>query len=825
MPMQPVQTQKNETVLEGFFPDAFHQTLSKEIYATFVGSQLPDNKLFVVLGTDSGRLIDYLATIATAGQRFICVDFPEVIEYIQQTRNELLQNQGTFKLKLFTFDDFTFDCLYDNYQDYVMRNAIILLRSLVVVQNNGLYSGINAQYNERFLRFRIDQVDNRDFKKVFDQQLESVCDLMHPLSVIKGRLKGTVPAILLGGGPSLDNVIPWLKENQSKIWIFAASRICKRLLQEGITPDFIGVFDGQPLIFDYSKEMYEFEKQSILITGEHPYAPLIRQWSGLKTYSRRRFPWAKGGEENFISDGPTVTNALFGIGCYLGVSQFYLAGVDFCFTPEGVCHESASIEAKNQQRDASDTKAINYRGEEVGTNIQLYDARNLFEEQMRRLQKEWPSFKAYNLNDGAAVIQGVNYAPLEQLDEVLCHANAQKFKVVEAFQEALQFDAKIEKAFQLFLKGEVNAYSKWFLTIVKESKKGMHLSRTLFADESKQQAKIKEVLKLKTKLEKRVGVDYQTLVNYGYQTFMDTLKPVESETDMSQQEMQNTLLGFFGGLNAASEGFLQKLDEIRPTIQFRLTELDPNTDFAILAEHWLKDGVPGRFQVWLTHYAEKPYQYYADHYPEQVAQLEQAFQFMKTDESALQESFKQRFHSPEKFITRLQEAFDSQDLQTLREIIRQLHLITSDDYSLVNSLATGMLLELKGSLEDALLHYLAIDPQRQSLFVQQQVYPLAFSLHQPDKGIEALKALSTINVRYLPKLAEAFELFGDNEHALVCYQSYPFIFEDTDALINWIRLLVQRQEVEMANTLLQKAEKSPLIDQARLQALVDSFNH
>ncbi|VAW44215.1 hypothetical protein MNBD_GAMMA04-232, partial [hydrothermal vent metagenome] len=174
MPMQPVQTQKNETVLEGFFPDAFHQTLSKDIYTTFVGSQLPDNKVFVVLGTDSGLLLDYLQRIATTGQRFICVDFPEVIEYIQQTRKELLQNKGAFKLKLFTFDDFTFDCLYDNYQDYVMRNAIILLRSLVVVQNNSLYSGVNAKYNELFLRFRIDQVDNRDFKKVFDQQLESV---------------------------------------------------------------------------------------------------------------------------------------------------------------------------------------------------------------------------------------------------------------------------------------------------------------------------------------------------------------------------------------------------------------------------------------------------------------------------------------------------------------------------------------------------------------------------------------------------------------------------------------------------------------------------
>jgi len=543
--MNTIQTKQNETVLEGFYPEQFNQTLSSSIYQTFVGQQLPNDKLFVVLGTDSGLLIDYLARIATAGQRFVCVDFPEVIESLKQTRATLLQEHPHFKVELCTFEAFEYEQLYTRHEDYVIRNAIILLRSLVMVEGKGGYQNFDQKHQERFHQFRVDRVDNRDFKKTFDQQIENSCDLQHPLSAIKGRLTGDIPAILLGGGPSLDHVMPWLKENQQKVWIFAASRICKRLIKEGITPDFIGVFDGQALIFDYSKEMYEFEKESILITGEHPHASVIQQWSGLKTYSRRRFPWARGGEENFISDGPTVTNALFGISCYLGVSQLYLAGVDFCFTPEGVCHESGSIEAKNQQRDASDTKAKNYRGEEVSTNIQLYDARNLLEKHLQELNKAWPEFQAYNLNDGAAaIIENIAYCALEQLEEKI-KVGGDKFKVVEAFDDALQYSNQTENRFQTFLKGEVNSHSKWLLKIVKEAKKGVHLSNTLFLDPGKQQAKIKEVLKLKTKLEKLVGVDYQTLVNYGYQAFMETLKPVESETDMSQQEMKNALIGFF----------------------------------------------------------------------------------------------------------------------------------------------------------------------------------------------------------------------------------------------------------------------------------------
>ncbi len=817
--MNSIQTKQNETVLEGFYSAQFDQAVSAEVYKTFVGLQLPDKKLFVVLGTDSGLLLDYLQRIATTGQRFICVDFPEVIEYIKHTRLKQWEEDSVFKVELYTFEQFEYEYLYLNYQDYVIRNAIILLRSVIFEKGEGNYSGLDEQQKEAFHQFQIDRVDNRDFKIAFDRQLDNVCDLQHPLSVIKGQLAGDIPAILLGGGPSLDKVIPWLKENQSKLWIFAASRICKRLQKEGITPDFIGIFDGQPLIFDYSKEMYAFQKDSILVTGEGPYPPLIRQWSGLKSYSRRRFPWARGGEENFVSDGPTVSNALFGIACYLGVPHLYLAGVDFCFTPEGVCHESDSIEAKNQQNDACDTKTINYRGEEVSTNIQLYDARNSLETHLIQLKQNWPQFKASNLNNGAAMIQGIHYQPFEQIK-----LGGEKFKVVEQFQDALQWNSVTEKAFQIFLNGEVNHHSKWLINIVNESKKGLHLSRTLFSDTSKQRVKIKAVLKQKNKLEKIVGVDYQTLVNYGYQAFMETLQPVESEMDMSQQEMQDALMGFFGGLKDAAEGFLAKLEELKLEVEFRLLELNPETDFLLLADGWFKRGIPGRFHVWIEHLSERSYDEIQSHYSDKVAELECAFQKIKTDESALEAVFKQRLSSPETFISRLNQAFEAKDLTEVQAILRQLSLISSTEHSIARWLAIGMKLELIGDIEDALIFYQTVDPYKKQYWIQQQVFPLAFALNQPEKGLQVLHVLSLMNVKYFPKYAEALALLGERDSAIAVYQAYPLLYEDTEALIELIKLLVQKSDIEAANQIVQKAETSTFIDQVVLQKFIDSLN-
>ncbi len=806
---------QGEILLESCMPHLLNQSSSIEIYKNFVGEVLPKDKLFVVLGTDSGLLLDYLATISSVGQRFIFLDYPEVIEYLYTTRDDLIGS----KIELYNFEEFEFENLYKNHQDYVMRNAIILLKSLVVEEDKGLYQGLFKAKQELFQRFLTDRYDNLDIKEKFDFQLDNVCDLVHPLSVIKGSLEGDIPGVVLGGGPSLDQAIPWLKENQSKVWIFAASRICKRLLKEGITPDFIGVFDPQPLMFEYAKEMYEFHDRSILITGEHPYPRLIRQWPGLKTYSRRRFPWARGSEDNFISDGPTVTNALFGIATYLGVSNFYLAGVDFCFTLEGICHESDSIESKNQQRDSVDTTALNYRGEQVGTNIQLYHARNLFEEQFLRLRTLWPNLQAHNLNDGAAVMEGIDY---QSIDNVVLGAD--KFKVVEAFNDVLQFDVDSEKAFQNFLRAEVNAHVKWLSKVSKESKKGVHLTSRLFSEPSKQGTRVKEILKLKDKLEKLVGNDYQTMVNYAYKDFMTTLQPVESESDMSHQEITNSLMGFFNGLNVASQAFLLKLEEIKNESEYRALELDPKTAFEELANHWLKARLPGRFNVWLEHYASQPYEYYKTHFTNIVIELEREFKEMREDDRALEQHFKDRLNSPGEFILRLQQAFERRERNTTEDILRQLKLIDTPEYKLVKSYATGLLLELQGNTDDALLHYLAEDSAKQYAIIQQQIVPLAFSLQQYEKGQAALKSLSQMDFRYLPKYADALALLGRFEAAIEIYYSYPLLNKDSEALISLLRLLVQTGDIESANKLLQQADGSDTIDQLLLQNFVDSLN-
>ena len=813
--MQIIQTSLNETVLDSFYPERLNQINSTKLYSKFVGTAIPQNNLYIVLGTDSGLLIDYLESIATAGQRFICLDFPEVIGYVKNKRSSTLSN----KIELFSFEEFEFDNLYEKYQDFVIRNAIILFKSYMVEEDRGLYQGIFTAMDEAFHRFRVDRADNRNHRLFYDQQLESVCDLMHPISKIKDSLKGDVPAIILGGGPSLDSAIPWLKEHQQNIWIFAASRISKRLIKEGITPDFIGVIDPQSHMFEYAKEMNEFYPHSILLTGEHPCSRVIRQWRGLKAFSRGRFPWSRHSEKNHHYSGPTISNALLGMAAYLGVSKLYLVGIDFCFTLEGLCHESGSVESRLGISDRVDTQVTNYRDEKVGTNIQLYDARNIFESQVEGLQKNLQKFEVSNLNSGAAVIKGVDFQSIEGLT-----LTSEKFSVVDAFSEVLGFDSLSEKTFLTFLKSEVKSHSKWLFSLSKEATKGLELTEKLFETPSKSASRVKSVIKIKTGLEKLVGADYQVMVNYAYQDFMETLQPIESERDMSHQEIKSSLNGFFGGLKKAANDFLDKLQNIRDEIERRERQINPTTPFSELSAYWLGVNMPGLFYVWLDHYADNKYTFYKEQYPEEVIKLEAAYQNMMLDETILKSRLDATIEEPEAFILKLQESFNHKNTHAIQESIRQLLSIQKQEYIPILAYAKGLLLEVQGESTKALEHYLSIDSNQKTFFIQQQIYPLAFTLNQPEVGLKALESLCSIDSAYIPVFANSLAILGNLQGAIEMYKLYPQLLEDTNAVIKLIELQVQVGNVSEANDLLQKADGNPRLDQIQLQAFVDYLN-
>ncbi len=802
-----IQAIETNPALKPFWPEIFEQHSSNQIYRDFIGEALPANSLFIVIGTDLGCMLDYLAGKYQAGQKFIFLDHPPVIEFLQHSIVPELREDFKKQMVLMNLERFHFDFLYEFASDYVMRNASLLLKSVAVDQRTHDYYECYQHLDREFHKFSVSRADNRNFKPFYESQIFNACDFEHPIKQIENSLDAEIPAIVLGGGPSLDKVIPWLRENQSKVWIFTVGRICKRLAKEGITPDFIGTIDNQSLSFDYTREGLAFYDKSVLLTNNTPNTQIISQWRGLKAYSKRRFPWRVIAEENYISEGPTITNALLGMALYLGAKEVYLAGVDLCFSKEGKTHESQSVESNSDVDFAKGAAVFNYLHEEMATNIQLFDALNNFNEQMRDYLQTYPGIDVYNLNAEAAVIEGVVFKSIEKLAAVKA-----KPEVVELYRAALASNEQVTRDYLVTLSKDVSKYGQWLYQLTKEGSDALTVLETLFTDPAKDQKCIKQLVAHKKSLEKLIGDDYATFVNYGREFFVDTLKPVSSEEQMSHEEIKASFYGFFNGIKQTARSFQLRLDALKNRIAQRQEELNPNTSLADLAKIWLENEEPGRFYIWLDQFASDDYEFYQNQYPEAVAELEQAYQALIHSDERLLRNMELKKAGADWFFDQLLHAFQNQDARAIEELQDLLKSINSPEIQAALLFSKGLQMELKQELSEALDWYVSVDPKCSVPQIQQRVFPLAFHLGKNEVGLLALEKVCRHNVAFIPQYANALQIMGNLDGALEILSQYPYLQQDLLATVDLIRFYLFKNDIERVQALVDNALQNSHFD-------------
>ena len=812
--MKLTKTKLNENILGKEYPELFDKLLSEKIYKEFIADSLEENCLFIVLGSDNGLLLNYLSGIKQKGQKFIVLEFSEMIHELIEHSPKLQED-----FELVDITTFEFESLYDEDRDYVVRNATRLLKSISAEYEFSHYKDIFQQKNEEMRRFNMDRQDNRDYQSFYNVQFQNICDLQYPIKVLENKLDADIPAVIVGGGPSISHVLPWLKANQDKVWVFAASRVCKRLVQEGITPDFIGAVDYQDILFELSKDIYKFQDSSILLSGEHPGPKILSQWSGLKVYGKGRFPWHTDREENHQIFGPTIANSLFGMAAFLGAKKIYFTGVDLCFSKEGQSHESSSIEATSGVNYKFDTTVKNYCGEEVGTTIQFYDARNRFEEQVAFLKESFKGFSFFNFNKEAAEIDQIDVAELSSVN-----LNKTKFNAYQAFEPLIPVTTDSVAQYYKNLSIMVNKHVKWLKSLKNHAKSGLHLSNTLFENEKNKKQKIKQLIQKKNQIEKSLGVDYATFVQYGSSTFMETVKPVVNEDQMEEREIQDSLLGFFNGVNAAAEMFLTQMEGVKNKIDERKKELDPTIGFLELKTTWQQQGIPGRAELWLKNLCNKSNSDVPSVYAEEINELRLQFETLLSDDSGLQSYIESQRLNVETYIEELDSAYQKRQVIIVTQLSRQMAKVNQTGMDSVRVYAAALLLSLKNNQQEALNSLWEYDDNKHE-YIQKRIYDLALGLNDLDKVVSALQWLCHHNVIYIPVFAQTMAVIGSLDKAIALYQAYPLIEQDTDAAINYLKLLVETGSVDLANEFLQKIDGLEAIDQAKLQSFVDSLNN
>ncbi|MCM1326566.1 MAG: DUF115 domain-containing protein [Bacteroidales bacterium] len=209
--------------------------------------------------------------------------------------------------------------------------------------------------------------------------------------------------IVIAGGPSVDDNMEFLRENQGKKTLIAVGTVFKKLIQNNITPDIVAILEPDPAVYPQLEGM-EDQKVPLLVSlltywklaaayqGETYFVPLTGM-AGAIGYPLDEYEdqWAVGG---------TVTNMAIIAAIRFGAERIYLVGVDMAY-PNGVTH----AEGTAQRQIVSLEGMIPLEGVD-GSMVYTDKIMKVYKGEVEELISQVPRISFYNMSRIGAKLEG-----------------------------------------------------------------------------------------------------------------------------------------------------------------------------------------------------------------------------------------------------------------------------------------------------------------------------------------------------------------------------------------------------------------------------------
>ena len=207
--------------------------------------------------------------------------------------------------------------------------------------------------------------------------------------------------IIVGGGPSFDENIEYLKDNKNKKTIIAASTIFGRMLAHNIEPDIVVVIDPQKRTYGHMKDVNNHNP--ILIISENAYWEFAEQYQG-ETYiaitAGNFYTKHEREARDKLSIQGTVSAFAIEIAAFAGAERIELVGVDLSF-PNGNSHAEGTMDAhKVDCTNLYKVPAVD------GTEVYTDSLFKMYIDDMERLIEQYKEIEFYNMSKHGALIQG-----------------------------------------------------------------------------------------------------------------------------------------------------------------------------------------------------------------------------------------------------------------------------------------------------------------------------------------------------------------------------------------------------------------------------------
>ncbi|RTZ58519.1 MAG: hypothetical protein DSZ31_05695 [Gammaproteobacteria bacterium] len=294
-------------------------------------------------------------------------------------------------------------------------------------------------------------VRNISFFGFFDDEIIS---LKHTLTNIKNRvplfnphskgLSPDIPAVVVGSGPSLEFLLPYLKRYGDKLFIISCGTALGILEKHGIKPDLHTNIERIPLPYEVALKTTseEFRKEIPFLGANNNYPPFF----GIFKKGAMFLKAGDAGADLFPQEklyyvNPTVTNTGLALAFYLGFKKVYLFGVDLAF--EGKKHHAKGSAYDTLLKDMEkllkgEIEVEGNFGGKVVTNSIFYSSLKFMGESIKYFKGVRKEFEVFNPNRGAK-IEGATPLREEELENHLKELKENKKTFAERFwQETVE---------------------------------------------------------------------------------------------------------------------------------------------------------------------------------------------------------------------------------------------------------------------------------------------------------------------------------------------------------------------------------------------------
>ncbi|SEW23241.1 motility associated factor glycosyltransferase family protein [[Clostridium] fimetarium] len=280
------------------------------------------------------------------------------------------------------------------------------------------------------------------FKKIFAQNMIANIKILNECTPIDHYKFANlnVPAIIVSGGPSLDQNIKDMlqyKEKVKKCFIIAGNRTVGALMKNDIMPDMIVSIDPVDANYDMMKDYLDLKVPLVFYEYSNRY--LVKNYKGDKIYIPLLFSQTieELNQLKGVYSGGSVAHTCIDIANMIGCSPILLVGQDLAYTYEKHHADCAFYDYDKTLNYQSQIKVKDINGEQVNTSLSLENYKKSLEQYID-MYKDKERIKFINCSYGAE-IKG---APHQELKKIFQRNIFDNIKTKCIPNKAINIDSK-----------------------------------------------------------------------------------------------------------------------------------------------------------------------------------------------------------------------------------------------------------------------------------------------------------------------------------------------------------------------------------------------